>query len=244
LRQDPALLFCRAGLIPDEWQCLLLRDRAAGQTLLLASRQAGKSLTAAALALRTAFLEPGALVLLLSPTQRQSSELFQDKVLRLYAALGRPIAAVRETALQLHLANGSRLVSLPGDEGTIRGYSRVALLVIDEAARVPDALYLSVRPMLAVSRGRLVALSTPWGKRGWFYDEWTGVNEWRRVRVTADQCPRITPEFLAEEKAIIGERWFRQEYETEFTEAVGAVFSGDLIEKLPDPAVRARVFPE
>src|SRR5208282_1075770 len=98
------------------------------------------------------------------------------------------------------LANGSRIVSLPGDEKNIRGFSGVALLVIDEAARVLDSLYCSVRPMLAVSRGRMVALSTPYGKRGWFHDEWHGAGEWQRVRITAPECPRITAEFLAEEK--------------------------------------------
>ena len=65
---------------------------------------------------------------------------------------------------------GSRIISLPGDEKNIRGYSGVTLLVIYEAARVSDVLYRSVRPMLAVSKGRLVCLSTPFGKRGWFLD--------------------------------------------------------------------------
>jgi hypothetical protein len=61
-----------------------------------------------------------------SPTLRQSGELFRDKVLRLFTDLGRPLA-VRQTALTVEFANGSRIVSLPGDEQKIRGYSRVAL---------------------------------------------------------------------------------------------------------------------
>jgi hypothetical protein len=48
------------------------------------------------------------------------------------------------------------------------------LVIVDEAARVPDDLYRAVRPMLAVSQGRLIALSTPFGQRGWFYDELHG----------------------------------------------------------------------
>src|SRR5262249_46209279 len=116
---------------------------------------------------------PGALVLLCSPSLRQSGELFR-KVLHLFEALQRPVAVRTTSALQLELVNGSRILSLPAQEETIRGYSGVNLLLIDEAARVPDALYRSVRPMLAVSQGRLVALSTPYGKRGWFYEEWRG----------------------------------------------------------------------
>lgn len=224
LRDDPARLMTAAGLSPDLWQRTLLRCPST-RTLLLCSRQSGKSTVAAALALRAALLEPPALVLLLSPTLRQSSELFKDKYARLFNLLGRPVGATGETALTVQLANGSRVVSLPGDEATIRGYSGVALLVIDEAARVPDDLYRAVRPMLAVSGGRLVALSTPWGKRGWFYEAWEGREAWERVRITAEQCPRITPEFLGEERQSLGDRWFRQEYLCSFEEVVDAVFA-------------------
>jgi hypothetical protein len=193
--------------------------------LLLCSRQAGKSQAAAALALREALLRPPALVLLLSPTQRQSGELFKDKVRRLYAALGRPVTCVQETALSMELANGSRIIALPGEEETIRGYSGVRLLVVDEASRVPDALYYSIRPMLAVSRGLLVCMTTPFGRRGWFYEEWCGDRPWRRVKVTADQCPRITQEFLAEERAALGDHWYSQEYELEFRDVIDALFN-------------------
>jgi hypothetical protein len=193
--------------------------------LLLCSRQAGKSLTAAALAVQTALLMPGSLTLLLSPSERQSGELFRDKVERLYNGLGRPVGTTAKTALTMTLANGSRVVSLPGAEGTIRGYSGVALLVIDEAARVPDPLYYAVRPMLAVSKGRLVCLSTPFGKRGWFFEEWIGNSPWERVRITADQCPRIPAAFLAEERLALGDRWYRQEYECSFEDTVDAVFA-------------------
>jgi len=138
-----------------------------------------------------------------------SGELFR-KVTDLYQALGRPVPTIRprDNLLKLELANGSRVVALPGNEATVRRFSGARLLVIDEASRVPDALYRAVRPMLAVSRGRLVALSTPFGKRGWYHDEWHGSGNWQRVRITADQCARISPEFLAEERRALGERGY------------------------------------
>jgi hypothetical protein len=166
-------------------------------------------------------------VLILSPTERQSAELLRDKLLPLWGALGRPLHAEPAKALSLVLANGSRVVALPGNEEGIRCFSAVSLLVLDEAARVPDELYRAVRPMLAVSNGALIALSTPFGKRGWFYEAWTEPRPWKRVRVSAGQCPRITPEFLAEERAALGERWFAQEYLVEFVDLVGALFSGE-----------------
>src|SRR5947209_6815711 len=77
---DPTPVMTRAGLTPDPWQEKLLRS-SSSRLLLLCSRQAGKSQTAAALALKTALLEPPALILVLSPTLRQSGELFRDKLL-------------------------------------------------------------------------------------------------------------------------------------------------------------------
>jgi hypothetical protein len=223
LRLDPTAVMTAAGQTPDAWQERVLRTDA-NRMLMLASRQSGKSSVSAALALSTALLTPGSPVLLLSPSDRQSGELFR-KVVDLYDAVGRPVPTRSRTMRRLELANGSRVLSLPGTEKTLRGFSGVALLVIDEAARVDDGLYYAVRPMLAVSGGRLVALSTPYGKRGWFHDEWFGPGAWERVRVTAEQCPRISKEFLAEERRALGERLFSQEYLTSFTECIDAVFS-------------------
>jgi hypothetical protein len=199
--------------------------------LILASRQVGKSLIAAALALREALLTPGALVLLLSRSQRQSGELFRAKLMPLYAALGRPLPAVRETALQLTLANGSRVISLPGrSDETILGYSSVSLLIIDEAARVPDALYLAVRPMLAVSRGKLACLSSAYARQGFFYEEWTrGGGRWHRAKVMATECGRISREFLEEEWGAMGGRVFDREYRCVFSSADDAVFDPDAV---------------
>ncbi len=229
LRDDPARLLSDAGMVPDRWQTDLLRAHH-DRVLLLASRQSGKSQVAAAIALREAFLRPGSLILLLSPTQRQSGELFKDKVKKLYIALGRPVATLQESALTMELSNHSRIVSLPGDEGTVRGYSGAKLLILDEASRIPDELYQSVRPMLATSKGKLIALSTPWGQRGWFFEEWHGVHPWHRVKITADQCPRITTEFLAEEKTSLGEKFYLQEYFCSFESVVGALFTEEVIE--------------
>src|SRR5579875_2200335 len=135
IRADPARLLTDAQIPADPWQATLLRSPS-DRILLLASRQSGKSTVAAALTLKTALLEPGSLCLLLSPTQRQSGELFRAKVKQLYNALGRPVATVQESALTMELANGSRIISLPGEEGTVRGYSGARLLVLDEASRI------------------------------------------------------------------------------------------------------------
>src|SRR5215213_5539488 len=231
LALDPVLLSQRAGLVPDDWQEQVLRSPSP-RLLLNACRQSGKSSTVATLAVHTAVFDPGALVLLVSPTLRQSGELFK-KALAVYRALDRPVPTESETALTLTLENGSRIVSLPGKEGSVRGYSGVRLLAIDEAARVPDDLYASVRPMLAVSGGRLVALSTPFGTRGWWYEAWINQEEpWERYRITAEECPRISLEFLAEERRNVGEWWFKQEYFCEFLDSQSQAFRREDIDAM------------
>ena len=222
---DPALLARRVGVDPDPWQARLLRSRAKN-ILVNCSRQSGKSTTCGVLAVHTAVYDPGALVLLLSPTLRQSGELFK-KCLSVYRALGRPVPAESETALTLTLENGSRIVSLPGKDGSVRGYSGVGLLVVDEASRVPADLYSAVRPMLAVSNGRLIAPSTPFGRRGWWSDAWHGSEGWERYEVPATDCPRITPAFLEAERRIIGDWWFQQEFMCQFLDAQSAAFRSE-----------------
>ena len=226
---DPALVAHEMGLDPDPWQERFLRSPAP-RTLLNCSRQSGKSTVTALLAAHTALYDPGALVLLLSPTQRQSHELFR-KALDAYRSIPTAIPVVQESALRLELANGSRIVSLPGKEETVRGFSGARLLAVDEAARVPDALYFAVRPMLAVSGGRLVALSTPFGTRGWWYDTWRSDEPWERFQVPAGDCPRISPEFLEEERRAMGEWWFAQEYDREFLDAETQPFGSEDVER-------------
>ena len=97
---------------------------------------------------------------------------------------------------------------------------------------VADDLYLAVRPMLAVSDGTLWLMSTPFGKRGFFYETWAeGGTDWERVMAPADRCPRIPSAFLEEERRAMGERWFRQEYLCEFVDVSDSVFDRELLEK-------------
>ena len=181
--------------------------------------------------------QPGSLILLLSPSLRQSQELFR-KVKAFYHATPHRPAVEQESALQMELVNGSRIVALPGKEETIRGYSGVALLVVDEAARVHDNLHKAVRPMLAVSGGRIVMLSTPYGKRGAFYTAWSEGEGWHRVKVTADQCLRLPQATLDAVLAEMGERDFNQEYMCVFTETVDQVFGFDIVHEAKSAEVK------
>ena len=213
----------RLGFNPDGWQQRVMRSNGK-RVLLNCSRQAGKSTTTSVIALHTALYRPGSLILLVSPSLRQSRELFA-KVTGFLKAL-EPVTPLEEdNRLSFTLTNKSRVVCLPGSADTIRGFSAPALVIEDEAAFVDDALYFAVRPMLAVSNGRLILMSTPNGRRGHFFDAWDGGgDEWERISVKASDVPRISSEFLASERTAMGEWWFRQEYECEFVETADQLF--------------------
>jgi hypothetical protein len=214
------------GFEPDDWQAGVLR-RPGKRTLLNVSRQAGKSTVAAILGLHDALYIPGSLTLLVSPSQRQSGELFR-KVTEFMHQLPASPTLIEDNKLSLTMASGSRIVSLPSSEATVRGFSGVQRIIEDEASRVDDALYYALRPMLATTNGAIMLMSTPFGRRGHFYEEWTTEShEWQRVEVPAEACPRISPEFLADERRSLGEWWYSQEYECQFREAQDAVFHHD-----------------
>jgi hypothetical protein len=230
-RFDPCLMARRGGITPDNWQSDLLRSDAK-QLVLNCSRQSGKSTVCAVLGLHTAIYQENALVLLLSPSLRQSQELFR-KVKDIFIALHSPHTPQisEESNLRLELSNGSRIIALPGSEQTIRGFSNVALLIVDEAATCEDALFFAIKPMLAISGGRIILLSTPRGRRGFFFDVWSeGGADWNRTLIDAHQCPRISPEWLEREKLAMPSFWFRQEFLCEFCETLDSVFSFDEVQ--------------
>jgi hypothetical protein len=237
---DPAA-FARDALsfTLDPWQSDLVRKMASGEAkraITVCSRQSGKSTTAAVLAAHTAAYHPGSLTVLLAPTLRQSTELYAKSAAFLRMVPG--IKLAQDSATACKLTNGSRIVSLPGEAAGIRGFSAPALVVVDEAAFVPEdgGLFDAVLPMLAVSNGSLLLLSTPNGRQGFFYDVWEDPgDDWLRIGVPWQQCPRITPEFIEEQRRINGPRYVAVEFELAFAEASGQWFDDAAITAIIDP---------
>lgn len=223
----------RLGFVPDAVQAEVLAV-SVRQGLLCCTRQWGKTTVAAIKALHHAWHHEGALVLVSSPSARQSA-IFLRKVREFARRLGVPRRGDGDNAISLALPYGSRIVGLPGVEGTTRGFSNPGMLLIDEAARVPDEMYESLVPSLATGDGALWLLSTPAGKRGFFWREWqSGGAEWKRISVTAPECPRISRRFLERERRRKSERIYRQEYLCEFLDAEGALFREEDLEACVD----------
>ncbi len=225
-----AALFAREALeFPLDAAQERLLERSPRRVVLNCTRQWGKSTVTAAKAVHHAYFHEGSLTLVMSPSLRQSGE-FVRKAGEFLGKLGIRRRGDGDNGTSLLLPNGSRIVGLPGNEATVRGFSKVGLLILDEAARVGDALYHALRPAQAVADGSLWLMSTPNGKRGFFYEVWAhGSAEWERVAAPATECPRIPRGFLEEQRATMGERWFRQEYLCEFAEAEDQVFSEETI---------------
>lgn len=231
---DPTLFAQACGVTPDQWQADLLRSTAK-RVLLLASRQVGKTTTTALKALHIVCHEPGALVVIVSPSQRQSAEMLRTVKLMHGKLEGVPALAA-ESVLKLELENNARLLALPGGEDgkTIRGLAGARLVIVDEASRVSDELLTAVRPMLATNRdGALIALTTPAAKSGFFYEAWHSTDPtWERIRVSATDCPRITPEFLQEERRALGETAFASEYGLTWHDDSMSMFSTRIIDSI------------
>lgn len=218
---DPARLLRGAGLQPDPFQEEICRSEK--DTLVLVSRQGGKTTAAGCAAAHHAVYQPGSTTVILASVQRQAVEVLRhaERFLRVAVPGLEPTSS---TETRIELANGSRLIALPSDPDTIRGYP-AHLMVIDEAARVPTEVFEAAQPMLAVTGGRTIALTTPAGPRGWFYHAYTGgSDEWKRIRVPADECSRIPAAHLSRQRSRMTAAVFAAEYDCQFTDAIGAVF--------------------
>ncbi len=227
----------RLGFEPDEVQAGLLAAEH-HRLILNCTRQWGKSTVTAAKAVHRACSRAGSLTIVVSPSERQSAE-FVRKAAEFVRRTGVKPRGDGDNAVSLMLPNGSRIVGLPGTESTTRGYSAVSLLIVDEASRVADEQYMALKPMLATVDGDLWLVSTPWVKRGFFWEVWTGGGaEWERVKVAATECSRIPAHFLEAQRREMGELWFRREFLCEFEDGEGTLFDRELLMAAINPKIR------
>src|SRR5215469_11862783 len=215
------------GISLHPWQADVLC--AHGAQLLLCTRQGGKSRTVSLRALHELLFREDAMIVAASPTEDQSKELFR-RLTGFYDRVSNAPRAVTRNTTELELETGARCCAVPGSERTIRSKSAVTLLIIDEAARIEDSLISAVTPMLATTDGDLIALTSAFGRRGWFYEQWTKGEGYTRTKKTAYDIPRISSAFLEKERLRLGDLMFRQEYLCEFIDPGSAAFSSELIE--------------
>ena len=209
-----------------------------GSMCLRTGRQVGKSTVVAFKAAEFAKSHPGTCTLVTAPAIRQSSLLFEKIRGEIEGLVQRGDVAYAEepTQTKIVLSNGSKIYALPaGRTGIfVRGFT-IDLLIVDEAAYIPEVVWRAVIPMVAVSRkmrglGWIILLSTPFGKGGFFYEAFHD-SDFRPFHVSSEQCPRIPRDFLAKEKRRMSKAEYAQEYLGEFMDEFNQMFPSALIKQ-------------
>jgi len=218
-------------MILDEWQKEVLETK--GNICLRAGRQVGKSTIIAIKAAKFAIENPNKIIMVISKTERQAELLFAKILLNLNQENKTLIkkGKDRPTKHKIQLRNNSIIYCLPtGDTGFgIMGYT-VDLLIADEAAWIPEEVWNSIIPALAITRGNIWVLSTPWIKEGFFYNCFTDPT-FTTFHTTSEQCPRRDEEFLKHKKATLSKMQYAQMYLGEFLDEFLRFFPKELIER-------------
>lgn len=252
----PAQYVASLGIEPFDWQVEELRPIEDDRVLLLCARQSGKSTVAGAETVHVGKHRPRSLALIVCPSKDQS-EIVMGKVDEFITHDAGIPRLRRDAVYTKEFANKSTIHALPGTERSVRGYSNPDLILLDEASRVPDETYMAVRPMMTGGGTKMIAATTAFGKRGWFYRAWTNPDSrWRKILVRVAWEPHGTElvpampedEFraywasrgvsayystrhryqdLLDDLIEMGEQWFRQEYCCEFLDREGSLFAYD-----------------
>jgi len=211
----------------DEWQKEYIKHE--GNTVVRAGRQSGKSFAESLRVALFALLNEKTSTLIIASVDRQSIELL-EKVKSQIIQLAKTQIKGRPTFHKIELKNGSKIMAEPaGQTGYgLRGFT-VDKLVADEAHYIPDAVFVAIRPMLATTNGTLDLLSTPRGNEGFFYDCFQS-NDFYKIHIKSEDCPRITDEFLEQERKRMTKLEYCQEYEAEFLDSLQQFFPRELIE--------------
>jgi len=225
------------GVEPFEYQTEFM-NADSNRKAFVSGRRVGKSRTAAWLALHAAATNKNYQVLITAPSQRQSTELFNQvkKEIRISEISDEEWGIGRSTRTEINFTSGSRIKVVPlGTDGTnVRGFG-ADMLIVDEAAFVDDQIFEEVlTPMLAFGDGEFILLSTPLAKQGYLWDQWKKVagkvenrEGWVGKQVATADNPRIKPSFIKNQREQLSHSQFKKEYLGEFDTASGTFFNQD-----------------
>ena len=216
-------------MILDQWQKEVMKTK--GNMVLRSGRQVGKSTVIGLKAARFALENPNKLIMVISKTERQASLLF-SKILFNIHQINRPAikrGKDRPTKHIISLKNGSVIHCLPaGDTGFgIMGFT-IDLLIADEAAFIPEEVWNSIVPALAITRGHIWLLSTPFIKEGYYYNCFIDPT-FTSFHQSSEDCPRKDKAFLEHKRKTITKQKYAQMYLGEFLDEGRKYFSEKLI---------------
>ena len=222
----------RPWLTLDPWQTKYINTT--GNCFLLCGRQSGKTAAASIKFGKRAATKPKSIILMIAYTEKQAYSLFFKTLMYLEAKHPNLIIRGKKgpTKHIINLTNGSIIkcyaAGVSGDG--LRGET-ITDLVVDEAAAMDRDVFTAITPMISITGGNIDILSTPRGKEGYFY-ECSLRDDYTKFYVSAEDCPRHTPEYLASERASMSELQYAQEYLAMFLDELKRVFSDAWIKKV------------
>ena len=243
----------------DPWQIRVLNHK--GNIVLRTGRQVGKSTIVALKTRKLAYEYPGTTTMVVAASQRQAALLYEkiramleldnQEVLE-KAMKGKSFSSLKRkrewekdytifrdepTMTRIRLKNGSEIYCLPtGKTGAyIRGFT-IDFFIPDEAARIPNEVFIAVEPSLLASKkkrnlGWIIALSTPKGAEGWFYDVCHD-KDFLQIHITSEKCKRLSQKELKKKKKKLTALQYGQEYLAEFIEGFRRYFKDAILKKL------------
>jgi len=230
----------------DSWQLEVLNSE--GNIAVRKGRQVGASTVISIKAGETAVKKPNQKIIIIAKVERQALLLFEKVIAYIHAKYKGMIKKGKDkpTRHKLTLINNSSILCVPtGDSGYgVRGHT-VDLLIADEAAFITDEVWNAVIPMLAVTKGTMWLLSSPFGKQGFFYRAFSD-KRFKTFHISSEDCPRKDEKFLKQERERMTKAEYAQEYLGEFVDELHRFFSDELIKRvcvLDKQKLVSQVFP-
>ena len=216
----------------------LLRDWTIKTRVVRKARQVGVTTTIAHEAVWKAFTKPGGLILIVSPSLRQSKMVMEITQSTISSRRHLSAQVLRNSKTELQLKNGSSVVATPNNPDRIRGYTANDIY-LDEAAHFSndESVMRAIRPMLSATQGYFTVISTPVGKQGLFWEQYKIATSRESNDAKAYEfhpstiSPLITPEYMKNERRNHTELEFKQEYLAEFIEETDVYLPMDLIQR-------------
>lgn len=210
----------------DRFICTVAKARRTGGTALIET-----------LAAWTCFKEAGVTAVVLSAGQEASRRIVEELSADLAASPLTRGAVVDDYATRLRFTNGSQVISLPASQRAVRGLGRgVKLLVHDEAGFQDDVLYRAGRYTALDERAngsRILLVGTPWGD-GFFRRAYLagldGDPDHESHHWTYEANPLLDRAYLERERERTSAPEYRSEVLGEWSDAIGAVFSRELLD--------------
>ena len=201
--------------------------------VICVGRQFGKTLLAENLLLYYAINYPNSDILWCSPVYSQASKV-QKELVRAISGSG-IIESNNYSSNEITLRTGSRIYFRSTERyDNIRGLTCTYVFLDEAAFMANEAFREAIEPVALVRGQRVILISTPKG-RNFFYDLYQlGLSpdntNYKSYAGKSADSPYISDEAITEAKRTLPPKVFKQEYEAEFIDGGGEVFSDlDLI---------------